>query len=92
MTITTLLPWLSLVVGLIAITRFYFDRWDRAVEEGKMQNEFTQLRKDLDACHLKIRDMENDARMVDIDLAEVKSDVKHILAALGRIEDKLEKK
>jgi hypothetical protein len=90
MDIGIVLPWLSIAVGIIAISRFYSDRRDRAVEEGKMKGEIAQLRKDLDAAYINIRGLETNARCVDIDLAEVKSDVKHILDALERIERKLE--
>jgi archaellum component FlaC len=85
-----ILPWLSLAVGVIAISRFYFDRWDRAVEEGKMRGEIEQLRKDIDSAYAKMRDMENVARCVDVDIASIQSDIKHILSALVRIENKLE--
>jgi hypothetical protein len=90
MDISLALPWISIAVGIIAISRFYSDRRDRAVEEGKMKGEIAQLRKDLDSANLNIRGLESNARCVDIDLAEVKSDVKHILDALERIERKLE--
>jgi hypothetical protein len=90
MDIVVMLPWISLAVGIIAISRFYSDRRDRAVEEGKMKGEIVQLRKDLDAAYVKMRDLETNARCVDIDLAEVKSDVKHIIDALERIERRLE--
>ena len=90
MDIVPMLPWISIAVGIIAISRFYSDRRDRAVEEGKMKGEIVQLRKDLDAAYIKMRDLETNARCVDIDLAEVKSDVKHIIDALDRIERRLE--
>jgi hypothetical protein len=88
--LSDVLPWLSLVVGLAAISKFYTDRRDRAIEEGKMQREIQQLRKDVDSAYLKMREIESAARCVDIDLASVQNDIKHILAALVRIENKLE--
>jgi hypothetical protein len=90
MDVSVALPWVSIVVGVIAILKFYADRRDRAVEEGKMKGEIAQLRKDIDAAYINIRSLEANARCVDIDLTEVKSDVKHILDALVRIERKLE--
>ena len=90
MEISVVLPWLSLVVGILAISKFYADRRDRAVEEGKMQGEIAQLRRDIDAAYSKMREMETAARCADVDIASIQSDIKHILSALVRIENKLE--
>jgi len=88
--VTTLLPWLSLALGVIAIYKFAESKRERAMQEGRRQQEIEQLRKDLTNAHDKIRDLEKETRCFDLDLTEVKSDVKHILSVLEKIERKLE--
>ena len=91
MQISTILPYISLIVGLIAVYKFYDDKRNRAIEEGQMRQTVAQLRKDIDAAYIKIHDIEKNASCAEIDLAEVRRDVKHILDALARIETKLSK-
>ena len=90
MDITLVLPWLSLALGAIAIYKFAESKRINAMQEGRRQQEVEQLRKDLTSAHDKIRDLEKEHRCFDIDLAEVKSDVKHILVLLEKIEKRLE--
>ena len=89
--LSLILPWLSLAVGLIAVLRFYQDKRDRAIDEGRMKQTFEQLRKDIDLASIKISELERAQSCSDIDMAEVKRDVKHILESLNRIEDRLSK-
>jgi septal ring factor EnvC (AmiA/AmiB activator) len=90
MDITLVLPWLSLALGVIAIYKFAESKKERAMQEGRRHQEIEQLRKDLTNAHDKIRDLEKETRCFDLDLAEVKGDVKHILLVLEKIEKRLE--
>ena len=88
--VENVLPWLSIAMGLIAIYKFIESKRTNIMQEGRRQQEIEQLRKDLTQAHDKIRDLEKETRCFDLDLAEVKGDVKHILDSLARIERKLE--
>lgn len=88
--ITSFLPWLSFIIGLIAIYGFYNQRRAYAMEQGKKQADITQLRRDLDHAFEKIHSLEESGRCTDIDLAELRTDMKHVISSLERIEKKLE--
>jgi len=85
-----ILPWLSLILGLIAIYGFYNQRRINAMDQGKKQADIAQLRKDIDHAFDKLHLLEETSKCTDIDLAELKTDMKHVLGALERIERKLE--
>ena len=81
-----LMPIISIVVGLIAIIGFFNTRKAAAVAEGKRQQELAQLEKDVTAAHDRIRQLEEAGRCTEGDIRELKTDVKHIIDSLARIE------
>lgn len=88
-TLELVLPWISTAVGLAALYGFFDQRKKVAMSEGQRNQEFFQLRKDLDHAYEKLHALEEGVRCTENDLTEVRTDIKHILAALGRIEDTL---
>ena len=81
-----LLPIISILVGVSAIIGFFSNRKAAAVLEGKRQKELEQLEKDVMAAHEKIRQLEEAGKCTDGDIRELKTDMKHVIAALERIE------
>ena len=61
------------------------------MEEGKRQQIVEQLRCDLERAHVKIRDLETRLNSASGDMRELKTDVKHILAAIQSMESKLDR-
>jgi len=92
MDVTLIMPWLSLAVALIAILRFSDYKRQGAIMEGERLAKIKELEKDLMNAHNKIRDLEKETRCFDLDLAEVKNDIKHILSSITRIEKMMEDK
>lgn len=60
------------------------------VEEGKRMREQEQLQRDLAEAKAKIAELERRSQTADTDMAVIKSDVKHILTSLSKIEEKLD--
>jgi len=89
---TTILPWLSIAVSLIAVYGFYNQRRAHAVDQGRKQQEIIQLKADLDRAFVKLHTLEESAKNTDSDIVGLSRDVKYILASLERIERKLEAK
>jgi predicted nucleic acid-binding Zn-ribbon protein len=87
--LSVIMPWLSLAVALITVQRFFAEKRTRAIEEGKMQSKYEQLRSELDRACREIDCIKVNSRAVDIDVAELKRDIKHIMESLDRIENKL---
>jgi len=85
------MPILSIIVGVIAIVGFFNTRKAAAVAEGKRQQELEQLERDVKAAHEKIRELEAAGKCTDGDIRELKTDMKHVLDALSRIEERLQK-
>jgi hypothetical protein len=90
--ISSVLPLISFIIGLIAIYGFYNQRRQTAMDQGKKQADILQLRKDIDHAFDKIQVLEKSGACTDKDLAELRTDMKHVLTALERIERKLESK
>jgi hypothetical protein len=86
---TALLPWFSIIIGLITIYGFYNQRRAYIMDQGKRQADISQLRRDMDAAYAKIEVLEKASSCTDVDLAELRTDMKHVLGALERIERKL---
>jgi hypothetical protein len=87
--IDQILPWLSLIIGLIAIAGFYTARRQGIMEQGKREARLDQLKTDLDGLGTKVRQLETDSRCTDITLAELKTDMRNVIEALNRIEGRI---
>jgi uncharacterized protein YlxW (UPF0749 family) len=87
--IELIIPWVSLIVGLIAVASFATQRKKAAMDEGRRLADIGQLRKDLDRAFEKVHALEASRSCTDIDIAELKTDMKHVIAALERIENRL---
>jgi predicted nucleic acid-binding Zn-ribbon protein len=78
------------LASLAAIATFLGNRRRAAMEEGKRQQIMEQMRQDLEHAREKIRDIEGKFSVADGDMRELKTDVKHILNAIERLEGKLD--
>lgn len=80
----------AILVGLSALVTFWTTRRRAVLEEGKKAQEVEQLKRDLDRAHEKIRQIEIKLTSAEGDMRELKTDVKHILAAINRLEQKID--
>jgi hypothetical protein len=63
-----------------------------AEREGLHLATITELRRDLTACIERVASVERDARTTEGSVIELKTDVRHILDSLTRIEEKLDRR
>ena len=82
---------ISLIVGLTAIFNFGAARREAAVQEGKRQKEFEQMRLDLERAHEKIRSLETGGNEMGRVLTEIKTSLKYIEDGIRDVKERLEK-
>jgi len=90
--ISMVFGFMGFVVGITTLLTFASNRRKTAVEEGKHLATIEELRRDLDHACDKIRTLENEARENDKRLAEMQTDIKHILKTLEEVKRALNKK
>ena len=90
MTITELLPWLSLIVAGIAVLGFFENRKKLLVEKGAKEQSMAQLSVDLRSAHDKIRKLEETSQSARVDTAEIKKDIEYIKIGQDKTERTLE--
>lgn len=82
---------MALVVGLITIYNFGRQKGQAKVEEGKKQEKFDQIMRDLRAAWDEIRILKGCTASSDKTLAEIQVTLKHIQDSLNRVEAKLDR-
>jgi 5-bromo-4-chloroindolyl phosphate hydrolysis protein len=98
MTIT--IPMLAALAGIagfiLAYMKFGYDRRitekEAEVKEGVHRREHEQLKTDLAEANAKIVDLMVKVQRNEVDSAEIKTDVKHILAALNDLTRKIDER
>jgi hypothetical protein len=80
----------ALIGNVLSFIRFGSFARDKAIEEGRRHETMEQLRRDLVAAHDKIRILEKGHGEMEGDIIEIKSDLKHIIKAIERLEKKLD--
>jgi len=90
MTITELLPWLSLIVAGIAVLGFFENRKKLLIEKGAKEQSMSQLSVDLRSAHDKIRKLEETSQSARVDTAEIKKDIEYIKIGQDKTERTLE--
>jgi len=80
----------ALVVSLLAIAGFLIARRKVAVDEGRHLEAVRRLGEDLNRAFTRIHELETASHERDVVTAEIKADVKNLLAAVARIEGKLD--
>lgn len=80
----------SLVGVFIAIWNVYRIKEESMQDEGKRQQEQRQLAQMLSDAQHKISELEGRIQQSDVNMAEIKVEIKHISAAVERIEKKLD--
>jgi uncharacterized Tic20 family protein len=81
----------SLLGSLIVIERFRSDKRAVAVNDGRKEQVNMQVREDIVDLKKRVNVLEEKFNANNIDLAEIKRDMKYVLEALGKIEKKLDK-
>jgi predicted nucleic acid-binding Zn-ribbon protein len=81
---------MSMATLYILVFRFKSERRAESMSAGQKDAAIVQLRHDLDSASTKIAVLEERARCSDNDITEIKTDLKHILKALERLEQRME--
>ena len=91
MTVVSLVASLvGILVGCTALFNFASNRRSAAMAEGKRQEAEAEMRRDLDRAHEKIRALEQCNQKNEVMLAEIRTDLKHVLDALREMREKLD--
>lgn len=91
------IAWVGLVggligclAGLVAILAYGQNKKDAAMAEGRRRAEIEQLRKDIEAVECRVDRIEDKMGASDVDLAEIKTDLRHVLADIAKLFDKID--
>jgi predicted nucleic acid-binding Zn-ribbon protein len=82
---------IAIIGCLLAVSAWIDSRRKAAMKEGEQKGTVARLREDLLGAERKIAALEERLRDSDGDVREIKSDVKHLIATLDRMADKLDK-
>jgi predicted nucleic acid-binding Zn-ribbon protein len=80
----------AILGAVLAILAWLDSKRRAAMAEGKHVKEVEQLQVDLTRCHEKLRSLESRVNSSDVNVGEMRADLRHILDAIGRIEGKLD--
>lgn len=89
--LTTILAVASLLGTLIVIDRFRIDKRTAAVNDGRKEQVNAQVHEDIIDLKKRVNILEERFNQNNIDLAEIKRDMKYVLEGLGKIEKKLDR-
>ena len=89
--LSTILAIASLLGTLIVIDRFKIDKRTVAVNDGKKEQINAQVHDDIVDLKKRVNILEDRFNQNNIDLAEIKRDMKYVLEGLGKIEKKLDR-
>lgn len=89
--LSTILAIASLIGTLIVIDRFRSDKRTTAVNDGRKEQVNAQVREDIVDLKKRVNILEEKFNASNIDLAEIKRDMKYVLEGLGKIEKKLDR-
>ena len=82
---------MSVVLPLIAFMAYRLDKKKDLTDEGRRLQQLSDLDKALIEARADIRNLESRINNTDVGMGEIKTDIKHIMDALTRIEGKLER-
>lgn len=80
-----LLTLFSIIAAIIAIAGYYHQRRASIVAEGKSAAKIEALMGKVEVQERKISDLETKAHCTDLDMAEIKSDIKYLIGAVDEI-------
>jgi hypothetical protein len=89
--LSTILAVTSLLGTLIVIDRFRIDKRTAAVNDGRKEQVNAQVHEDIIDLKKRVNILEERFNQNNIDLAEIKRDMKYVLEGLGKIEKKLDR-
>lgn len=83
--IALLVSGVSFAASVVAILRYALQRRSLVLDEGRREEIIEQLKEEIVEARKRIRELEERLSDYDIDLAEIKTDVKHILRSVDEI-------
>jgi hypothetical protein len=89
--LSTILAIASLLGTLIVIDRFRIDKRTAAVNDGRKEQVNAQVHEDIIDLKKRVNILKERFNQNNIDLAEIKRDMKYVLEGLGKIEKKLDR-
>jgi hypothetical protein len=89
--LSTILAVASLLGTLIVIDRFRIDKRTAAVNDGRKEQVNAQVHEDIIDLKKRVNILKERFNQNNIDLAEIKRDMKYVLEGLGKIEKKLDR-
>lgn len=90
MLLSEIMAGISIIVGGIAIVGFFSQRRRLVMDDGKRLQEVCQMQKDAEAILKRVERLEDAERSINVILAEVKNDLKHMISTLERIATRLD--
>ena len=81
---------IAILGSILAVLAWVDSRRKAAVSEGKHVQTVDQLKEDLNRCHEKLRNLGDRLNTSDVNVGEIKADIRHILDAITRVEGKLD--
>ena len=86
--ISTISLLLSAIIGLTVIITFFSSRRNSAKDDGAMRQRIETMQRDLEAAHRRIEKLECERQSIEMTLAEMKSDIKHILEMMAEMRER----
>jgi septal ring factor EnvC (AmiA/AmiB activator) len=90
-TLQNLVSAAALLGVFFAYSQFKSQKREASVKEGVHKREHEQLTADLASAKARLDAIDHEVQSGKVDTAEIKTDIKHILAALKDIQKKLDR-
>ena len=85
-----LLTLISIIAAIIAIAGYYHQRRASIVAEGKSAAKIEALLGKVETQERKLLDLEKKAHCSDMDMAEVRADLKYLVSAVKEIRERID--
>lgn len=83
--------WVSLIAGAAAIAGWWHQRKKSLAAEGRAVQKIEQLVAKVETQEKKISELEEKAHCQDMDSTEIRADIKYLVEAVKRIEERLDR-
>lgn len=83
--------WISMLAGASAVAGWWHQRKKSIAAEGRAVSKIEQLVAKVDTQERKLSDLEIKAHCQDMESTEMKADIKYLVAAMQRIEERLDR-
>lgn len=85
--LSTLVSVGAIFAAIVAFWQFRQQRKEIAVQEGKSKEQQATLQKKVEEAVRKIEKLEDRAHCTDIDISEIKRDIKYIAEIVGELKE-----